>query len=191
MSIIYLHGLNSSPESSKCVQLMNHCIMHDIAFDAPQLPHLPSEAIDVVRALTSDGGPHLLVGSSMGGYYATWMCEKHDGLSAVLINPAVRLAELVKDEVGKRQKNYHNDEEYDFTERHLQEFADLEVKAIRDPSKYTLLVQKGDEVLDYSAAVNLYRGCRQIVEEGGNHMFEGFGRHLNLIANTALELGAD
>ena len=190
MSIIYVHGFNSSPESSKCVQLMNYCLVHEISCDAPKLPHRPKEAVDLLETMVADRRPHLLVGSSMGGYYATWLCEKHDVVKAVLINPAVRIAELLRSEVGSRQRNYHDEEEYDFTEEHLKEFADLEVRSIRDPSKYLLLVQKGDELLDYQQAVEFYAGCDQAVEEGGNHMFDGFDRHLKRIADLALRLGA-
>lgn len=191
MAIVYLHGFNSSPESSKAVLLVDHCAANDISCEVPTLPHMPDEAISLVQGILDEGGPHLLVGSSMGGFYATWLCENREGQSAVLINPAVRLAEKLADEVGKSQQNYHTDEEYLFTEEHARQMAALEVGAIRDPSRYTLLVQKGDELLDYAEAVRHYAGCYQIVEEGGDHNFVGFERHLARIADLARSLGAD
>lgn len=190
MAIVYLHGFNSSPESGKAVALMEFCAANDIGCEVPMLPHMPEEAIALAQAILDDRGPHLLVGSSMGGYYATWLCENREGQSAVLVNPAVRLAEKLAGEVGKTQRNYHTDEEYVFTEEHLRQMAALDADPIRDPSRYTLLVQKGDETLDYSEAVRFYDGCYQVVEDGGDHSFSGFERHLGRIADLAKRLGA-
>jgi predicted esterase YcpF (UPF0227 family) len=99
----------------------------------------------------------VVVGSSLGGYYATWLAEKR-GVSAVLVNPAVRPYELLRPALGV-QKNLHTGKEYEFTERHLAELAALEVPAITRPERYLLMVETGDEVLDYTQAVARYRGA--------------------------------
>jgi predicted esterase YcpF (UPF0227 family) len=119
-----------------------------------------------------------LVGSSLGGYYATWLAEKHD-LKAVLLNPAVRPYELLAPLVGP-QKKFHTGEEYEFTSQHVAELQALEVERVT-PARYLLIVAKGDEVLDYRRAVERYRGCRQVVIEGSDHGLSDFAEYLGYV----------
>ena len=119
-----------------------------------------------------------LVGSSLGGYYATYLAEKH-GLKAVLLNPAVRPYELLHGELGV-QRIFHTGEEYEFIPGHLAELAALEVGRIT-PERYLLIVAKGDEVLDYRSAVERYCGCRQIVIEGSDHGISDFADYLETV----------
>ena len=177
--IIYLHGLNSSPLSEKCVLLAEYCAKKGVDLIAPQLHHRPQRAMAQIEPLLQEEGEHLLVGSSMGGYYATWLCEHHSNARAVLINPAVRLADKIGDYVGKEQINYHNPEDkYMFGEEHLREFRELEITTITAPEKYFLLAQTGDELLDYREAEALYAGAKQVIEDGGSHSFDGFERFI-------------
>ena len=177
--IIYLHGLNSSPLSEKCVLLTEYCAKKGVDCIAPQLHHRPKQAIAQIEPLLKEEGEHLLVGSSMGGYYATWLCENHSNTRAVLINPAVKLADKITDYVGKEQTNYHNlEDKYMFTEEHLEEFRELEITTVAAPEKYFLLAQTGDELLDYREAETLYAGGKQAIEEGGSHSFDGFERFI-------------
>ena len=46
------------------------------------------------------------------------------------------------------------------------------------PSDYLLLVETGDEVLDYREAVRYYAGAEQVVVEGGDHTLQSFEQHL-------------
>ena len=183
--IIYLHGLNSSPLSGKAVLLVAYCAAQGIDCVAPQLHHRPQRAAAQIDSLLQGGGAHLLVGSSMGGFYATWFCEKHPNVRAVLINPAVRLADKLADYVGREQRNYHTDESYLFGTAHLEEFRALTVAAVADAGKYLLLVQTGDEVLNYREATAFYAGARQVVEAGGDHSFADFAAHLPAIVQFA------
>ena len=176
--IIYLHGLNSSPLSGKAVVLAEYCAKHNIACAVPQLHHRPRRAAAQIAELLRTTGNHLLVGSSMGGYYATWFCENHHHVRAVLINPAVRLADKLGDLPGKQQQNYHTGDSYVFGDEHLQEFRELATPPIVDGNKYLLLAQTGDEVLDYREAVDFYAGAKHIIESGGNHSFQDFARFL-------------
>ena len=190
--IVYLHGFNSSPLSSKAVLLAEYCAAEGVACVAPQLHHRPARAAAQISELLKTDGAHLLVGSSMGGYYATWFCERGVrentravNTRAVLINPAVKLAEKLADCVGKTQKNYHTGESYVFTEAHLEETRALEVARIASPQKYLLLAQTGDETLDYREAEKFYAGARHIIEEGGDHSFADFARHLSAVVGFA------
>jgi len=123
------------------------------------------------------------MGSSLGGYYASYLAEKH-GVRAVLVNPAVRPYELLRPALGV-QRNLHTGAEYEFSERHLTELAALEVPAIQRPERYLLMVETGDEVLDYREAVRKYAGARHIVIAGGDHGLRSFPEHLGLIVEFA------
>jgi predicted esterase YcpF (UPF0227 family) len=176
--LIYIHGFNSSPLSSKA-QLMKsklEALGRGSELVAPALPHRPAEAAALLDALATRHPGAALVGSSLGGFYATWLAEKH-GLKAVLVNPAVRPHELLRPALGV-QKNLHTGVEYELTQQHLDEMAALEVPVITRPERYLLMVETGDEVLDYRSSVERYRGCRHVVVEGGDHSFASFAAHL-------------
>ena len=121
-------------------------------------------------------GPGPRDGSSLGGYYATWLAEKFR-LRTVLLNPAVRPYDLLASYIGV-QKNLHTGKEYEFTAAHLDELRALEVAAIT-PKRYFLIVTTGDEVLDYRDAVEKYRDARHLVIEGGDHGFSRFADHVD------------
>jgi predicted esterase YcpF (UPF0227 family) len=172
--ILYLHGFRSSPASWKVRVLSEHMDATGLGerLDCPSLSHIPNIAIAQAEALIAKAdGPLTLVGSSLGGYYATWLAEKHN-LRAVLINPAV-LAPLSLTEHLGRQTNLHTGEAFEFTAAHIDELRAIEVTKIT-PEHYLLLVETGDEVLDYRDAVARYAGCRQIVLGGGDHSFTRF-----------------
>lgn len=185
--VIYIHGFNSSPDSLKARLLREklESFGRGGEFLCPALHHLPSEAMKVLEAgvSTLDPGSVTLVGSSLGGHYATWLVEKY-GFKAVLVNPAVGLAELLEPALGP-QKNLYTGEEYLLTPRHLQELKSYEVPVIARPERYLLLIQTGDEVLDYRKAMEKYRGTRQIVIEGGDHGFRNFPDHLDMVLDFA------
>lgn len=178
--LIYIHGFNSSPASSKAQLLKARldALGRGAEFAAPALPHSPAEAAALLDGLAARNPGAALVGSSLGGYYATWLAEKH-GLKAVLLNPAVRPYELLALLVG-RQKKLHTGEEYDFTARHVAELQSLEVER-PTPARYLLLAATGDEVLDYRSAVERYRGCRQLVIAGSDHGLSDFADYLDLV----------
>ena len=178
--LIYIHGFNSSPASAKAQVLKARleALGHGAAFVAPALPHSPAEAATLLDGLAARHPDAALVGSSLGGYYATWLAEKR-GLNAVLLNPAVRPYDLLRDFVGD-QRNLYTGERYEFTARHVDELQALEVASIT-PDRYLLIVATGDEVLDYRAAVARYRGCRQILIEGGDHGLSGFAAYVDTL----------
>ncbi len=125
-------------------------------------------------------GPLYLAGSSLGGFWATWLAEKYD-LRAVLINPAVDLTMFKETYINTTLKNYHTEDTYILREGHIAAFESADVTVIRRPSNYLLMVQTGDEVLDYRLAVQKYAGCRQIIEAGGDHSFQNFETHIPAI----------
>ncbi len=181
--IVYLHGFNSSPASGKARQLGEHmaAIGRQADYFCPALPNSPREAIALVEAELAQRRPTTvtLVGSSLGGFYATYLAEKH-GWKAVLVNPAVHAHALLRSALGP-QTHWHTGEQWELTEAHLAELAALDADAITRLERYLLLVQTGDEVLDYRDAVAYYAGATQIIEDGGDHGFAGFERHYQTI----------
>lgn len=186
--ILYLHGFRSSPASHKAAALADRMAQRGLGdcFACPPLPVSPRAAIAVAEGLIGvSATPVTLVGSSLGGYYATHLAEKH-GLKAALVNPAV-LAHLSLAEFVGRHSNLYSGEEFEFTAAHIDELRALEVAQISRPERYWLLVEAGDEVLDYRQAVARYAGARQTVLPGGDHSFTRWSDYLDeLIAFAGL-----
>jgi uncharacterized protein len=184
--IVYLHGFNSSPQSHKALVLAQFMAERGLAAQCacPPLPPLASDAIPAVEALMSrhHAKRWCFVGSSLGGYYATYLAEKHDA-TAVLLNPAVTPHLGLRAYLGE-QRNLHTGEPYSLTEAHLQEWSRLWVPRVT-ASRYLLIVETGDEVLDYRLAATRYQGAQQLVIEGGDHSLQSFPRHLPRILGFA------
>ena len=176
--ILYLHGFCSSPASWKARLLGAALETRGLGgcFYCPELSPVPEAAIAQAEALIRESrGSLTLIGSSLGGYYATHLSETH-GLRAVLINPAV-VAPLSLHRYLGTQTNLYTGTTFEFTEEHIRQLRAIEPKTFH-PDRYLLMVETGDEVLDYRQAVSRYQGSRQIVLEGGNHSFENFPRML-------------
>ena len=174
--ILYLHGFNSSPKSHKAQVMARFMAQQGLgaAFDCPALPVLAGDAIREIEKRRLDART-CIVGSSLGGYYATYLAERH-GARAVLINPAIEPHVGLRAYLGP-QKNLHTGEPYELTEAHLRDWARLYVDKIT-PWRYLLLVETGDEVLDYRHAVARYAGAQQVVVQGGDHSLQSFPEHL-------------
>jgi len=187
VKFLYVHGFNSSSASIKARLIREELLRLDRGheFRAPDLPHLPSRAMQTLeQEITRQRTRNIaLVGSSLGGHYATWLAEKYD-LVAVLVNPAVNPHVALTPCLG-RQTNIYTGERYRFTLRHLSELEQYNVTAISHPERYLLLVQTGDKVLDYRHALEKYRGAQQVVIEGGEHGFRNFFDYVPLILGFA------
>ncbi len=173
--IVYLHGFNSSPQSHKAQLLGRYLAERGLAerYACPALPPRACEALARIEPLLAPGA--CLVGSSLGGYYATWLAEKH-GLKAVLINPAIEPHLGLRAYLGTQQ-NLYSGERYELTQAHLQEWQAIYAPRVT-PARYLLLVETGDEVLDYRKALERYAGCEQVVIEGGDHSLRSFPQQL-------------
>ena len=177
-SILYIHGLNRSPASRKASQLS--ALMQRLgraqALRVPALYHHPRQAIVQLESAIDELGRPLLVGSSLGGFYATYLAERH-GLKALLINPAVNPQLRFEGYLGP-QTNYYTGETWELTLDHVAALAELAVPPPGDPARFQVWLQTGDETLDYRQAQAFYRACALRIEPGGDHGFANFAAHL-------------
>ena len=181
--VVYLHGFRSSPRSSKAV-MTGEAIKalstqeNPIEWYCPQLLPSPKESMNIVERHIEDSKHDRLViiGSSLGGYYANYLAEKY-GCKGVALNPAVRAPKELASHVGMLT-SYDTDEQYDFRPEYIDQLKDLQVEAITNPSRYFLMAAKGDELLDWQEMVEFYKGAEQLVLEGSDHGISEYSDHL-------------
>jgi predicted esterase YcpF (UPF0227 family) len=184
-TLLYIHGLNSSAQSQKATQLTTLMARLGLSqyLRVPELHHHPRQALVQLEAAIEELGRPLLVGSSLGGYYATHLAERY-GLKAVLINPAVNPHQLFDGFLGTQQ-NLYTGESWELTHDHVTALAELEVPAPQDPQRIQVWLQTGDETLDYRRAQSFYRACALRIEAGGDHGFQGFAAKIPALLSFA------
>ena len=183
---IYLHGFRSAPASGKAQMLARRLAERGLSsrFWCEQLPASPREAIALIEiAIRSAPGKPVLAGSSLGGYYATWLAERHD-LRALLINPAAYAFKTLAPWVGSHT-NLYTGKSFDFTQQHIEELRKLWIPELARPERFWLVVETGDEVLDYREAVARYAGARETIFEGGDHSLQHFPELLDDVIDFA------
>lgn len=181
--ILYIHGFNSSSQSGKAQELKRwlEARQRGAEWVCPDLPHRPAEAIATLSAIIEAApAPPKLVGSSLGGFYATHLVMKY-GLQAVLINPAVHPALLLRPLAGIAQHNWYDASSYTFTTTHLEELAALDQYLPAHPENLLVMLETGDETLDWQNAAAYYRQAHQLVFQGGDHGFTRFRTILPII----------
>lgn len=172
--LIYIHGFNSSPQSAKAQQLLAWAAQRcpDIRIHVPALPVDPEKALALlVASVQACGSPPGLIGSSLGGFYANVLAARL-GLRAVLINPAVHPHQLLAQHLGE-VSNYHTGEAAELRHEDIAVLAQMDVSP-GYPERLWVLLETGDETLDYRQAADFYAACRVDVTEGGSHAYEGF-----------------
>ena len=185
--LVYLHGFRSSPKSTKA-RLLGEFLARrapGIEYLVPALDARPAQAISQVlwHCLGKAPGSLTLVGSSLGGFYATAAAEKL-GCRAVLLNPVVKPHEVLAAQLGARE-NLYTGEPFELTRAHVDELRALAVAAITRPERYWLIAETGDELLDWRGMAAFFAGCRQTIVEGGSHVLDSFADHLEGIAAFA------
>jgi predicted esterase YcpF (UPF0227 family) len=187
-TLVYLHGFISAPGSKKATMLRDYverCVS-GIRLAVPALHHRPARAIEQARAACHgvDSSELTLIGSSLGGFYATVLAESL-GCRAAVINPAVHPHTHFARYLGP-QKNMYTGEAFELTQAHVDELRAMDPPAISRPARYWLFVETGDEVLDYREALAYYAGACQTVIQGGDHTLASFPEHIPELVDWAL-----
>jgi hypothetical protein len=178
--ILYLHGFRSSPQSKKA-QLVRAALAacgRDDDFLCPQLPASPRAAARLIEATARLEEPATLslIGSSLGGYYATWLAEQI-GCRAVLLNPAVSPYDDLRQHLGT-QPVFFSAQTIEVRPEFMDELRALDTPVITGPERYLLIAATGDEVIDWHTMVAKYAGCRQRIVEGSDHQLGDFAAYL-------------
>lgn len=176
--VVYIHGFLSSSRSTKAQQTRAWLQTHrpDIRYACPDLSSYPAEALASLKQCLAefDISDTYLIGSSMGGFWASHLVEQGLAQKAVLVNPAVSPHTRFRELIGQSLKSYYSDQEYCLSASDIDQLAQCESPHIHHPDKFWLMVQTADEVLDYRLATARYTGAKQTVEQGGDHSFQHY-----------------
>jgi predicted esterase YcpF (UPF0227 family) len=178
--IIYLHGFRSSPQSKKA-QLIRAALeerARGAELQCPQLPVSPRAAAQMIEAAAQLEDPQRLslIGSSLGGYYATWLAERI-GCRAALLNPAVTPYEDLRSQIGT-QPVFFSASTIEVRPEHMEELRVLDTPSITRPERYFLLAATGDELIDWRTMTSKYACCRQRIIKGSDHQISDFADYL-------------
>ena len=196
--ILYLHGFRSSPSSMKAAMMAQAMAARGLSrnWACPQLPASPQAAIELAQGIAEQQLAQLdsprqltIIGSSLGGYYATWLAEQLD-CKAVLLNPAVHAPRDLATQVGEHRM-YHSAEPFLFREEYVAELAAIYPQDITRPERYFLIAATGDETLDWREMQERYSACRQRIVPGSNHGLSDFERWLPEVLEFALAAAPD
>lgn len=186
MNLVYLHGFKSNPMSIKAQLLRHYVSIHnrDLQLHCPDLNFPPQQVMQNLTALLSSLDDVALIGSSFGGFYATQMVARF-GCPAVLINPAMRPWQLFADLYGQDQLPYCVAPTWTLTTADLAVLSDLSFLQFAHADKMLVLLQQGDEVLDYLEAQRYYNRQHPpaviITEYGGNHAMDNFNEKIPML----------
>lgn len=187
--ILYLHGFRSSPQSFKARLLRERleALGRSDDYLCPQLPASPQAAFAHAKNLVANSlgnavakaepSQLTIIGSSLGGYYATKLAEEL-GCRAVLLNPAITPAQHLASQIGITTA-WHSDESFEFRSEYIQQLAELAVPVITRPERYFLIAATGDEVLDWQEMTAHYAGARQHLIQGSDHGLSDFEQYMD------------
>lgn len=186
-NVVYLHGFLSSPKSAKAQLVQRWLREHrpEWRYLCPELSSYPTIARQQIDALAKQLADDmtLLVGSSLGGFWATYWAERFGVNAVVLVNPAVAPHTRFRHFVGQPLPSFYSDEVFNLSEADLDVLGECDQAVIALPERYRVMLQTGDETLDYRQAESRYQHTSLLVETGGNHSFDKFDRHLERIAH--------
>lgn len=176
--VVYLHGFASSSQSEKALltaaYFQQHLPQHQLLL--PDLPYTPAEAVAAIDEALQGRTPDAVIGSSLGGFLATRLAERFQ-CKAVLINPAVQPHLLLQHHLGRY---FHPvlQRHYEVAADHLSQLEALVPAKPSVKAQICVLLQTGDEVLDYRQALDFYQNCQLDVQEGGDHSYQGYANRL-------------
>lgn len=182
--LLYLHGFRSSPASTKARMTAAAVAQRHpgVTWLCPALPASPGQAMEEVLRATADWplATTAVVGSSLGGFYATWLAERW-GCKAVLLNPAVHPARDLAAHLGDHTVWHDPEQHFVFEAAHVDELRAQEIAHISHPERYFAVIAKGDEVLDWREMTAHYPGAAIKLLPGGDHALSDYDQHLDAV----------
>lgn len=170
---INIHGFNSSGNAPKSRQLRQALQLLPVDYHSPDLPYQAQLALTALESLIDDKQPVTFVGSSLGGFYATYLAHRYPNAKAVLINPALSPWQLLKDERTEYQ-NPFTGEKFSIGREELEQTKQFSIETIHKPERFLLLLQSDDEVVNYQEALAQFPHSPSVVRQGGGHLFTDF-----------------
>ncbi len=178
--IIYVHGFGSSGEGSKAKKFREYFHSIGESFIAPSLSYIPELAVKTLEELIESYKEDVyLIGSSLGGYFTLYLTKLPQVKKAVLINPSVYPYNTLSNMIG-HAKNYYDQSSYEWYASHVEMLKKYDTVP-ENKKNVLVLLQKGDEVLDYKEALSKLDGCNIILEEGGDHSFKAIERYFEKV----------
>jgi len=175
---IYIHGFGGSGEGVKAKLFREYFKSINKPFIAPSLSYVPELAISTLKELIESYSDVTLIGSSLGGYYSIYLSQKYN-IKATLLNPSIHPTITLKNSLGF-PPNFYDESSFKWSETHLKMLEKLKSKVAKQ-ELIMLLVQKGDDLLDYKEAVEYLPDSHMIVEDGGSHSFDGIEKQFKNI----------
>lgn len=197
MTIIYLHGRDSNPNATKAVITAHHAAACGIEVIRPNLNCPPDDVVAQLFNLLQTYPDAVLIGSSLGGYFATLMSDL-TGTPAILLNPSIRpdisFRRFLKDNFTGQTLN---DETiiYTTTGGWQIKFGDLawfeaHRLSVKNPHKIKVLLKLGDELLDAFATLQFYdrHGAYVLAQEGGDHVMSDYESQVGKVLEWVKDL---
>jgi len=187
---IFIHGFGSSGLNGKATLFREYFKKINKPYIAPSLSYVPKLAVSTLEELIESYKQKeevTLIGSSLGGYYGIYLSEKY-GLKTVLINPATNSAKTLQRAINSKgyAPNFYDNSSFEWNMSHIEMLKEFYINKVTD-KRYFLLLQKGDDVLDYKDALNLMPKAKIELQEGGSHMFENIEKHFEEIREFLLD----
>ncbi|GKS74929.1 esterase [Acidovorax sp. SUPP950] len=183
--LLYLHGFRSSPQSAKARQMAAHVAAHHpgVHFWCPQLPPSPRAAMGLVAQGIADWpqGTMAVVGSSLGGFYASWVAQQAR-CPSVLLNPAVDPARDLERYIGEQTAWHDPAERFFFRPEYIAELRALDMRGRPPAGPELAVIAKGDELLDWREMAGRYAAAQVVLLEGGDHALSDFPAHIGTVA---------
>ena len=186
--VVYLHGFRSSSKSVKAQTMID--VFTQAGFGShlwvPDLPASPAKALALIEQQVEaqlQSNPDLsltFIGSSLGGFYATVLGEKHTQSNVVVLNPAIKPYDDLQDQIGT-SKVYFTDEEIEFVPAYLGDLKAMESTSLTQPERYFLVAARDDEVLNCATMLARYEGAHQLHLQGSDHALSDFDEILPFV----------
>jgi predicted esterase YcpF (UPF0227 family) len=188
--IIYIHGFGGCGKGAKATQFKEHYQQKNIPFIAPSLSYVPTLALSTLEEIIENCQDReiKLIGSSLGGFYATYLANKYN-LKTALINPStnpILTLQRIKEE-NYRGVNFFDLSEFDFTSNHINSLERYYIKDIKK-ELFLVMLQRDDDLIDYQIAKELFDGSKMIIADGGGHGFEGIENYFKRVDDFFIDI---